>query len=65
VHRWYSSFDQSASELTDLMYRFCQLSQRERIALRNSVESFAEHFDWHNLGKRYHEAHELALDRSV
>ena len=64
VHRRYSSFDQSANELTDLMYRFCQLSQRERIALRNSVESFAEHFDWHNLGKRYHEAHELAQDRA-
>ncbi|MEX2213455.1 MAG: glycosyltransferase [Phycisphaeraceae bacterium] len=64
VHRRYSSFDQSANELTDLMYRFCQLSQRERVALRNSVEGFAEHFDWHNLGKRYHEAHELAMDRA-
>lgn len=65
IHRRYASYDQSANEMTDLMFRFCQLSQRERIALRNSVESFAEHFDWHNLGKRYHEAHGLALDRAV
>ena len=63
IHRRYSSFDQSADELADLMFRFCQLNQRERIALRNAVESFAEHFDWHNLGRRYNEAHELALDR--
>ena len=45
------------------MFRFVQLNRRERVALRNNVESFSEHFDWHNLGKRYHEAHELALDR--
>jgi len=63
IHRRYSSFHASADELADLMFRFCQLSQRDRIALRNAVESFAEHFDWHNLGKRYNEAHELALDR--
>ncbi|MEX0774518.1 MAG: glycosyltransferase [Phycisphaeraceae bacterium] len=54
---------QSADELADRMFRYCQLSRRERITLRNSVESFSEHFDWHNLGKRYDEAHDLALDR--
>ncbi len=54
---------ESAQELAERMFRFVQLSRRERIALRNNVESFSEHFDWHNLGRRYHEAHELALDR--
>ena len=49
--------------MADLMFRFCQLKRRERIALRNNVESFSEHFDWHNLGVRYHEAHALAMDR--
>jgi glycogen(starch) synthase len=56
-------FTQSADDLAERMFHYCQMSQRERIALRNTVESFSEHFDWHNLGKRYHEAHELALDR--
>ncbi|MFP4146047.1 MAG: glycosyltransferase [Phycisphaeraceae bacterium] len=64
VDRRYHSFDHAANELADRMFRFCQLTRRDRISLRNSVESFSEHFDWHNLGRRYHEAHELALDRA-
>ena len=63
LHRRHEDFDRAANELADRMFRFCQLSRRERIALRNRVESFSEHFDWHNLGRRYHEAHQLALDR--
>jgi glycogen(starch) synthase len=61
--RRYCDFNHSANELTERLFRFCQLSRRERISLRNQVESFSEHFDWHNLGRCYHEAHELALDR--
>ncbi|MCC7145747.1 MAG: glycosyltransferase [Phycisphaeraceae bacterium] len=60
-----ADFHQAAEQLGDLMFRFTQLNRRERIALRNNVESFSEHFDWHNLGRRYHEAHGLALDRLV
>ena len=56
-------FHDVADALADRMYRFCQLTRRERMAMRNSAESFSEHFDWHNLGKCYHEAHELAMDR--
>jgi len=56
-------FGEASQELCDRMFRFCQFGRRERIALRNSVERFSEHFDWHNLGRRYHEAHQLALDR--
>lgn len=63
VHRKQKSADQAANELADKMFNFCQLTRRERITLRNTAESFALHFDWHNLGKRYQEAHELALDR--
>lgn len=63
LRRAHRSFHESADELCEQMFRFVRLGRRERIALRNQVESFSEHFDWHNLGKRYHEAHELALDR--
>jgi hypothetical protein len=31
--------------------------------LRNSVESFSEHFAWKNLSRHYDEAHDLALER--
>ncbi len=63
VNRRHRDFDWSANQLTDIMFNFCQLTRRERIQMRNVVEGFSEHFDWHNLARRYHEAHELALDR--
>jgi glycogen(starch) synthase len=65
LRRRHVSFDQSANELADCMFRFTQMSRRERVALRNNVENFSVHFDWHNLGSRYQQAHELALDRTV
>ncbi|WP_428388932.1 glycosyltransferase [Mucisphaera sp.] len=63
VERRYRDFHATADQIAEQMFRMCQLSRRERITLRNKVESFSEHFDWHNLGRRYHEAHALALDR--
>lgn len=61
VNRRYASFDAAANELTELMFNFLQLEVRDRIALRNRVESSCEHFDWHNLGKYYAQAYEMAL----
>ncbi|MEZ6191590.1 MAG: glycogen/starch synthase [Phycisphaerales bacterium] len=63
VPRRNHDFHRSAEELTDRLFRFVSLGRRDRVMLRNSVESFSEHFDWHNLGRRYHETHDLALDR--
>lgn len=65
INRRNADFHGAAHELSESMFKFCQLSRRERITLRNVVESFSEHFDWHNLGRRYHEAHEIALDRGA
>ena len=56
-------FDDASHDLAEYMFRYTQMTRRERIALRNRIENFSVHFDWHNLGKRYHEAHELAMDR--
>ncbi|MEM1212128.1 MAG: glycosyltransferase [Planctomycetota bacterium] len=64
IHRRQRDFNMAADELADRMFRYCQLSRRQRIELRNKVEAFSTHFDWHNLAKRYHEAHALALDRA-
>ena len=63
LNRQHISFHDAADALTEYMFKFCQMNRRERMALRNEVESFSVHFDWSNLGKRYHEAHELAMDR--
>jgi len=57
------SYESSASNLTDYLHRFVKLNRRQRVALRNKVENFSVHFDWHNLASYYHEAHRLALDR--
>jgi glycogen synthase len=63
VPRRHNDFHHAAEELTDRLFRFVSLGRRDRIMLRNSVESLSQHFDWSNLGQHYHEAHDLALDR--
>ena len=63
VHRQEKSFDESAEELTDMLWQFVQLNRRERIAQRNAVESSAELFDWKTLRVHYDRAYGLALDR--
>lgn len=63
VRRRYAGFEEASHELSERMLRFCLLSQRERISLRNRVESMSEHFDWSNLASRYHHAHDLARER--
>ncbi|MDO7875688.1 glycosyltransferase [Hymenobacter sp. ASUV-10] len=64
VHRQEKSFDESAEELTDMMWEFVQMNRRERIMQRNAVESHAELFDWKNLRVYYDRAYSLALARS-
>jgi glycogen(starch) synthase len=63
VPRRHNDFHHAAEELTNRLFEFASLGRRDRIMLRNSVESFSEHFDWHNLGRHYNEAHDLALQR--
>jgi glycogen(starch) synthase len=63
VPRRHNDFHRAAEELTERLLRFASLGRRDRIMLRNSVESLSQHFDWNNLGAHYHQAHDLALDR--
>lgn len=64
IHRRHRNFDESAEELTDKLYSFCLLTRRQRVALRNRVEGYAEHFDWQKLAEQYDRAHELAAARA-
>ncbi len=63
VPRRHGDFHSAADELTDRLFRFASLDRRDRIILRNSVESFSQHFDWCNLSQHYSQAHDLALAR--
>ena len=63
VHRQERTFDESAEELTEMMWQFVLLSRRERIQQRNNVESHAGLFDWKNLRVYYDRAYALALER--
>jgi glycogen(starch) synthase len=63
VERKDRDFNQCASQLADIMFRFVQLNRRERISLRNNCEAASPHFDWKNLGKFYDQAYERALQK--
>lgn len=61
LNRKYKSYWESAHQLADLMYRVVTMSRRERIELRNKVESVSEIFDWKNLIQFYLKSYEKAL----
>ncbi len=57
------SFHDAASDLSRVMFDFCKMERRDRIALRNEVDKRSWDFDWAKLGKAYHTTHELAIQR--
>ncbi len=65
VDRRYRTFDESANHLADSMMQILTMDRRERIDLRNRVESTSPLFDWKQLSTYYWEAHKLAIERSL
>jgi glycogen(starch) synthase len=63
LNRRYASFDMAADELVEHLARFCTFNRRQRIECRNKVERTSQMFDWANLVNRYHDAHDVALER--
>lgn len=63
INRRGKSFNDAAEQLTNYMFQFIQQNRRERITLRNKVESSSELFDWKVLRSYYDRAHDLALKR--
>ncbi len=61
VKRDERSYDDAAGQLANKLYNFIRLSRRDRINLRNKVESSAQLFDWDNLTKHYDQAYEMCL----
>jgi glycogen(starch) synthase len=65
LRRREQSFDQSTDDLANYLFDFTRLTRRQRIELRNRVERLSELFDWSVLVRHYHEAHDLALERTL
>ena len=65
VKRRNRSFDDAANQLADALFEYVQYKQRDRIALRNQVESCSEEFDWKNLTRYYTKAYGLAMNKPV
>ncbi len=63
INRRGKSFHEAAEQCTNYMFQFIQQTRRERITLRNKVESSSELFDWKVLRSYYDRAHDLALKR--
>lgn len=61
VNRKTQNYQASAEQLANMLFKFTQQSQRDRITQRNRVESIADTFDWSNLRGYYDTAHELAV----
>jgi glycogen(starch) synthase len=57
------TFDATVGQVTDYLYSLTRRSRRERITLRNRVESQAERFDWGNLIVNYLRAYDLAVGK--
>jgi glycogen(starch) synthase len=57
------AFQATVGQVTEWLYGMTRMSRRDRIALRNRVESHAHHFDWNNLFRYYVGAHKLALQQ--
>jgi glycogen(starch) synthase len=61
VNRKTQNYQESAEQLANMLFKFTQQTQRDRITQRNRVESIADTFDWYNLRGYYDTAHELAV----
>ncbi len=53
--------DESIEQLTSFLHKFCELSRRERIGLRNRAERLTERFTWDTLAAHYQRTHAEAL----
>lgn len=63
INRRTQTFNEAADQLTNILFRFVKMTLRDRISMRNRVESIAEVFDWSNLRSYYDTAHDLAMKR--
>lgn len=57
------SFQETVDQVAGWLFDFTRLSRRNRIQLRNQVESYAEHFDWNQMMRYYRVARRWAFQK--
>jgi glycogen(starch) synthase len=62
IERGKRSFEWSANQLAEVMFRFLTQNRRERIMQRNRVENGSAVFDWQHLIRYYRQAYHMALN---
>lgn len=62
VDRDNKSFEQSAEQLANIMFRFVSYSRRKRVTMRNKSEDLSEQFDWKILYEEYLKSYEKAFE---
>lgn len=63
INRKGRNFFDIAEDLANNMFKFVQMSRRDRIALRYKCEEASLHFDWSNLGKYYDKAYKAVVEK--
>lgn len=63
INRKGRNFFDIAEDLANNMFKFVQMSRRDRIALRYKCEEASLHFDWSNLGKYYDKAYMAVVEK--
>ena len=61
LDRGREAFGESVERLAEHLFNFTKLTRRQRIEMRNRVEKLSGTFDWAELCKHYHAAHDTAL----
>lgn len=57
------SYQTTVYQVTGWLHALARMPLRERIALRNRVESYAEHFDWNKMSRFYRAARRIAFEK--
>ena len=63
INRLKKDINTSANQLAYIMFNYLQLNERERIEMRNKVDSISPYFDWSVLFSYYENAYKMALER--
>lgn len=61
LNRSTQSNDDAIADLAEYLFKFVNLSRRERIEMRNRAERISDKFDWSELAKHYFAAQQEAL----
>ena len=58
-----TGFDRTVNQVADWLYHIATMARRDRIQLRNRVESHADHFGWNNMTRYYRTARQWAFQK--